>query len=459
VTPAEPDRNRRASRGRRAGGRAPWAFALVLSGFQTVCLVAQMVRNAPCADELGHLPSSIASARTLEPGFYRVNPPLSRWITGAVVDVVFRTELPPLAMLWHVLWCCNPLLLGHGWLLMCDSLSMCSSAWLVLAITRYRLSPAASWLPVACCWAAAFLIKFTLVISFAVYALMEGIRPRSWAGIVGLAKQLAVIWLIVCSGYPSYVAGVVYPDGVWWYYLFGLIAKTSVTSLAIIIATLCSIGALAVGSRRNPMAAPDPMPGFRKLEVEFGLYFLAVLCVLTLRSSMAINVRYLAPALPFLMFVCCSVLCRAMISFEIRPRPIHAWLFAGIANRICRRWTMQGKRAGMLVDSRLPPNRLHPVGVTLDSVAVDVLVRNRITAPSQPTEPNFHVLYGRGLAAQAPWSTVNGWRMKPLRNAAARLGKYPPDQQITPVLAIYHFRLNQNDMKTVLDSEQRMANR
>jgi len=145
----------------------------------------------PTSDEAGHLVSGVAMVRTGDPGFYRVNPPLHKLLSGVAVEVLDVVPLPnlypasfmasgarqefemargaitadpegyrrwfiigrlvrlPLMVLagwwlWRsiggpvagVLWLTSPMVLGHGWVVMPDAVS--GVAMVVLIVSTFK---------------------------------------------------------------------------------------------------------------------------------------------------------------------------------------------------------------------------------------------------------------------------------------------------------------------------------
>lgn len=83
-----------------AGRRRVFALANVgLWALQAFVLTWQALTCSPAQDELGQLTASIAIAQTGDPGYYRVNPPLGKLITGlpliALRDVPSLTSASP----------------------------------------------------------------------------------------------------------------------------------------------------------------------------------------------------------------------------------------------------------------------------------------------------------------------------------------------------------------------------
>ena len=72
--------------------RMRWVLLLLGGGL----LTWSAFTTAPSSDEFAHLLSGVAMVRTGDPGYYRVNPPLHKLLSGLVVDAVYRPPLPNL---------------------------------------------------------------------------------------------------------------------------------------------------------------------------------------------------------------------------------------------------------------------------------------------------------------------------------------------------------------------------
>ena len=196
---------------------------ILLFSLVATTLVIQALTNAPTSDEAGHLVAGIAMMQSGDPGFYRVNPPLHKLISGAAVQALYQPKMPTLypasllasgsrnefvlaeqfvamhtddhakyfvagrlvriplvllsaslllrgfpthfrtaASVATVLWLTSPLLLGHGWTMMPDALSGCAMILLLVA-TRSWLRCGDRWnfVLVGLAWGLAIGTKFT----------------------------------------------------------------------------------------------------------------------------------------------------------------------------------------------------------------------------------------------------------------------------------------------------------
>ena len=72
--------------------RERW-FWILLFFASFLGMLYQAFTMAPASDEVAHLISGIAIVQTGDPGFYRVNPPLHKVFSGAIVDAAFAPYL------------------------------------------------------------------------------------------------------------------------------------------------------------------------------------------------------------------------------------------------------------------------------------------------------------------------------------------------------------------------------
>lgn len=186
-------------------------------------LTWQSLTNAPTSDEVAQLTAGVATARTGDPGFYRVNPPLHRLVSGSAVELCFSPKLQglysaslmmsgarhefnfaesvidahatdyhrffyvgrlvriplvllagwlllsgfagpiqPAANIAAVLWFSSPMVLGHGWAVMPDAFS--GAAMVLLMVSSLSWLQNRLWLDffaVGFAWGLAIGTKFT----------------------------------------------------------------------------------------------------------------------------------------------------------------------------------------------------------------------------------------------------------------------------------------------------------
>ncbi len=108
------------------------------------------------------------------------------------------------------------------------------------------------------------------------------------------------------AGVPTYFAGTVYPKGVWWYYLVGVFAKEQLAFFIISLGMfvwLCILLFASIRKRGTDSSSPQTTDQARNLARTAAIAFIAGVVVLVFElmswhSQMALNVRYLFPALP-----------------------------------------------------------------------------------------------------------------------------------------------------------------
>ena len=195
----------------------------VLSLLCGVLLAWQSFTNSPTSDEDAQLVSGIATVRTGDPAYYRVNPPLHRIVSGFAVELCFSPELKGIysasempsgsrlefhfgkAVMAHhpddyhlffyvgrlvripfvlgagwllalgagsalrfsfaigaALWFTSPLVLGHGWTIMPDAFSGCAMILLLITTLAWLKAPSKiKWLAVGIAWGVALGTKFS----------------------------------------------------------------------------------------------------------------------------------------------------------------------------------------------------------------------------------------------------------------------------------------------------------
>lgn len=204
--------------------------------------------KAPAHDEIGQFYASVATVRFGDPGFYRVNPPLHRWVTGLPVEWLCDVPIPkpypashmppgmrqeyvmgtsatassPDRYRWHffvgrlprilivlasvwiflkgfvmfskrsrsiaaILYLTSPLVLGHGWTTMPDALSACAMLALVSATLvwlNHRTFMAGSVVGIA--WGICLNVKFTFCPIFLLWPLVLVLHEWHAARLTGI---------------------------------------------------------------------------------------------------------------------------------------------------------------------------------------------------------------------------------------------------------------------------------
>lgn len=215
----------------------PTVASLLIAG---VILVWQAFTNSPTSDEAAHLVSGVAMVQTGDPGFYRVNPPLHKLVSGIAVELSQSPGIPglvpaslfgsgsrgefrlaeeflethsheygkyffvgrlvriPLILLagWCLatvvprslrwpsviaasLWLTSPLVLGHGWAIMPDALSGCACILLLTTtIAWLEARTHETFMLVGIAWGIAISTKFTFCPLFLVWPI--GLLLYQW---------------------------------------------------------------------------------------------------------------------------------------------------------------------------------------------------------------------------------------------------------------------------------------
>lgn len=425
-------------------------------------LLHQSWTSAPTWDESAQLASGIAILRSGDPGFYRVNPPLVKLSSAAIPELLFQPELPGLypasqmavgarhefnlgyrfmqanhadyrtlfyvgrlprvlltcltawlivfllpqnlrkiGLIAAILWLTNPLVLGHGWLIMPDVSSATMMVLLITSTVAWWRRPARSTSTLCgLAWGLALSTKFTFCavylawpvgtviyqtrvaklkgsqatltaiqshiyqgcIAAIVVAVMYGGQDLGWrlsqhhfrsdllswlndtssgdapssavSRLVGqLPSPLPAQFLIgideqqaaVENGRAAYVDGRWYPEGVWWYYVYGLLAKEQLAVWigAVILAIVFAVS--LIRRKRLPPTGELRDKDVSALLICCSVAATSVLLVLSLHWQMAVNLRYALPALPAIYLLAGVAWCHC--SF----RAVRAMRFAAVA--------------------------------------------------------------------------------------------------------------------------------
>ena len=229
---------------------------LVLIGLANLALAIATLYSAyhasPLFDEPAHFASGVILAQHSDAGYFRVNPPLNKWIT-ALVAIGMEVDLPLLIrssfysnstrpefetgdkvlelnhdryarilffarsarvpmlllgswMLWQatgawaisrrmlciVFWCTSPLLLGHGWVVSADAPSgvvMCLILWMTVRLWNDASIAGFAWSGFA--WGLAIGTKFTFGPLYLFYPLLVHLCARKgWSNSMVAAQSL-----------------------------------------------------------------------------------------------------------------------------------------------------------------------------------------------------------------------------------------------------------------------------
>ncbi|WP_430450687.1 hypothetical protein [Rhodopirellula europaea] len=561
----------------------------------------QTVWDAPNHDESAHLAAGIATMRTGDPGYYRVNPPLHRLVSGAFCDLLMNPKLPPLyiasmapsgnreefalgstliqlnptsyrnlfivgrlvripfflitaAMLLLgfpmlpsdarriacLLFLTSPMVLGHGWAISPDAFSGYATIFLLAATFQWLAHR--NWingLIVGATWGVAIGIKFTFCPIYVVWPIglfaHEYVMGRGhWKNAAGIVAAhflhgFVALWIVILlyfasdvgttlqdhnfksqrmislsqpfaqlpspfpqqfligideqqldieNGIPTYFCGVEYPDGVWWYYLVGTIAKEQIAFAFGLLSCLAGVVIQMRSSKSAPReAACLALTAFTAM---------AVLLLLSAHPSMALNIRYGFPAICSLyiaigigtqwlmrrrlMHINAAILAVFLISvgsvascfpyyysytsplfggmYRMPPAMhdsnfdrgqdlwrLEKWLASHPAPDDCQRYTH--------IETPFPPNALqfHP-NPAPPQVLQRLLSQRRNLGNENLNlaESTVELVATRGLGVPAPWSRSSGIVDAKSVHLVEELLRLEPDRFLTPTVAIYRFR-------------------
>jgi len=571
-------------------------------------LAWQAAFNAPTQDEPAHLVASVALAQTGDPGFYRVNPPASKWLTGIWIELVRPINpgpMPPasafpsgfrkssrladqylarslsryrydfmiariprllatvMLLAWSIhrlptsgasrivlatLFCTSPMVMGHGWTIMPDALSCGAMAVLLVACLGWLKSGSGkSLVGAGIAWGLAISIKFTFCPAYLLWplaiAIYQGIgREFSFfsffrnvighllQGLIALVvviafyggrevavplgehdfvsqrmevlfenSALAGVWspfhkqflvgideqqLDLEKGYPTYVHGVWYPEGVWWYYLFGIAAKESLAcwlAFAVVpLGTFCLFKVPSIERRREPATSVR-----REVRQVFGFCVVVttiVVFILSVNSKMALNVRYALPALPPLYFALALTLGALIERFKCYRRRVLVSGFVVVAvvesafvfphhfayiNPVLGgatqtplvlhdsnfdggqdlwrleeaiesgRW--QRSKVYVIANTKVPRRGFRLSTRSPDALDFHAFVRqwHSQTKKKPKSIPETVLVISRGFEAPMRWTTQFGQREEVSLEIQEFLRHHPPDEYFTPTLAVY----------------------
>lgn len=488
-------------------------------------------------------------------------------------------------MIAAVLWLTSPLVLGQGWAIMPDAFSGCAAALLLVTTAEWLIKPNRwSYVIVGLSWGLAIGTKFTFCPMFVLWLL--GLFLYRWAEgaltwrslwrlpvahfghgmislvivaafynfselgvslgdhrfqssrMISLSEPLAALpsplpkqfligideqQLDLEGGVPTYFSGQWYPEGMWWYYLVGLLAKEQVAFGAGLL-FVCAGGVLlwlpirsnpgmhgddlitlsacqsdAEGAGCDHEARCDQGAVFERRTTQaflvLCLYVAAcVLLILSWHSKMALNVRYAFPALPALYFAigigvdavlsrwrACTrwvfglglLLITAEVSWNAPhffayinplfggsgavPPVLHdsnfdggqdlwrleAWIAAHPIGDDSMRYTCVHSSvpaSAMKFQPMPPPPEVVERLIARHAISAGVDANG--TAPQHELHRHddgsgVELIVMRGFGAPAPWTRAAGDASPKTRDALIRLLAMPPDQFITPTLAIY----------------------
>ena len=78
--------------------RSPLAVVLTANVLLLLALVAGSLRSSPAFDETAHFASGVILAQQADAGYFKVNPPVNKWITGCSSLLAPNMAMPPVAL-------------------------------------------------------------------------------------------------------------------------------------------------------------------------------------------------------------------------------------------------------------------------------------------------------------------------------------------------------------------------
>lgn len=583
-------------------GRNFLLFAAMM--FSATAMTVQAWRNGPTADETAHLAAGVATMRTGDCSYYRVNPPLHKLISAAPLDwlappslkevyktatvpgqryefwlgksfiednkdnyriyfriarfvripfvllggiLIFLTlkELDPTAgLIASVAWFTSPLVLGHGWIVMPDAVSGTAMALLLVTWFSWLKRPSKIRLFfVGIAWGCCLSTKFTFCPLAVVWPLIGTVCvwrnrhltrvsiPQIWLGyFASLFVALAIVsvtyngdgmwtplgkhnfqssslekfndnsgstinqatgWLIspfpkqyllgideqtldLEMGFPSYLLGRWYPDGIWYYYLIGYPIKEHPV---VVLGIFLSLTTQVLGRYKFDTITEASLH-LRMFAIVAVFFF----CLLSLNHKMALNVRYLFPALPAVYGIV-GVACSCFIN-SVFPKTSNGWEtglialmflcmstsfpnyfsyaspFVGGANRNPSAlhdtnfdagqdlWRIEDYLAKHLDKpndtfscccSRVPEEATF--GIELPSIEkIKRIIREKEIGHCKPialSDCEFQIIVSREIGTPSNWTLILGNGSTELSVAVTELLTHPPDDKISATTWIY----------------------
>ncbi len=311
--------------------------------------------------------------------------------------------------------------------------------------------------------------------------------------------------LFIEKGVPSYFAGTFYPEGMWWYYVVGVFAKEQLAFLVVCVVLVLWIvmrTAKHFFALRNGLPiAQDTRGGERllhdtqRIRLRSAVWFLLgvatiVFAILSWNSQMALNIRYLFPALPACYLLIGFGLDAFLERTRIPERPVFVigLLLIGleVALALPHQFAYINPLFGgsyrvpqLLHDSNFDGgqdvwtlerwNRNHPVGdntkryfVFFTEVArsaielpdavpsepmLEALIRNKTTDTSQPNRipknesgdtQHVEIIIARCMQSPAPWHRL--WdESDHFHDLIHQTATIEPDAVISPTMLLYRF--------------------
>lgn len=302
--------------------------------------------------------------------------------------------------------------------------------------------------------------------------------------LVGIDEQT----LDLERGIPSYVLGTWYPDGIHWYYAVGMLIKEQLAFFFLGIVALVAIGVatwrLPLARSRKTSASDDASVRGRRC-AGLGLFtFTAIFTLLSANSAMALNVRYLLPALPAIYLVI-GILVAGLLrtypkmhvpmvwvtallvvgefgfnfphhfayvnplfggSYRVPPALHDSNFDGGQDIWLIEKWLNthppeDGVKRYVCLHSPLP---IEAVDIDINAPSWGILrrvIKSRVdkdVAREQPSgATNVEIIVMRGLGVPAPWTRLLGGVPSAPSEELKALLMLPPDEWITPTTVIY----------------------
>ncbi len=456
----------------------------------------------------------------------------------------FRPDTDPTGLIAVGLWLSSPLILGHGSLVMPDAMSAVAMIGLLAASMNWLANrDGSSSLLLGLVWGLSLTTKFTFCPIWLIWpvgmitslAIAGQLRTADWWQVpISHLIQGVIAWMVVVlmyfgqdvgvplarhgfasdrfislaetlpwlpsplpmsfllgideqqldieRGFPTYVLGRWYRDGAWWYYLVGLIIKEQIALY--VLSVMAIVGLVSEMLRRDryhvSVSQRKDDRTVKLLAVLTATSVFSVIAVLSVHPRMALNVRYVFPALPGL-YLMIGLGCRNFFRRFPRSAEPLAWLLTIVivgeiacitphhfayANPVfggSRRippalhdsnfdggqdlWLLEqwqasnapkpGCRRLYAIDTHVPVQAIgFPVTPPRESDLQRLL--DTVDQPSPGVgERCIELVVMRGLGVPAPWTRSLGGLSTSGTTLLRDLLKYPPDEWLSPTLVIY----------------------
>ncbi len=314
--------------------------------------------------------------------------------------------------------------------------------------------------------------------------------------LIGLDEQIQDLE----AGIPTYVLGAWYPDGVWWYYFVGFFIKEQIAfwvAILLLIALSASNGCGKVRDKNwisSKSFDPDSPPRRPVEKHRLGVICISTIVVLMttliINSKMALNVRYIFPALPAIYLLLALALELGtdgfpgaklgipivLITISLFEAACVAPHYFAYANMVAGgSWSVPP----LLHDSNLdggqdlwelerwleshPANsnvrRLHCIHTAVPASALKfelelpsardiqnvIRAKRNASVPgvsradAGTSDPIVEIIVMKGTLVPAPWTRTVGTFGSDLQFELRRLNEIKPDEYLTPTLVVYRY--------------------